>query len=235
MTDKYRKHWQDKTDAGHRYHDESWFKKLAEELLHLFPVRGTLLDVGCGNAEILTYLAPHFDKVIGIDISDSMLTEAEKRAKQFGISNIRFAQADACQFPEFIDKADLVLSYQLIQHLDEGEISRHLQECRRVLSPKGMIGMCSILWANLKYLFRAGGLRSKPLSPFNLLIKYHQRIPRKAISWLRHGVYPADIMGFWHTHDQVKFFAAREGFDCEIVNSWYYEYRFHAILNHRGD
>ena len=229
MSERFKKYWDNKTDPGHRFKDEGWYSKQAEELLCLFPVRGTLLDVGCGSAKILTYLAPHFDNVTGIDISGTMLREAEKRVKEFGISNISFEQADACCFPDSIGKFDLILSYQVAQHLDPKEISRHLQECKRVLNREGMVGICSIPWANLQYLFVVGGLRNKPLSPLGVMLNYYLRKPRNILSKLEHGIW--DIIGFWYTHDQINKLALAEGFNCEIVTSWHYEYRFHAILS----
>ena len=228
MSEKFRNYWQDKTDSGHRFKDERWFRKLAEELLYLFPVRGALLDVGSGDAKILTYLAPHFDSVTGIDVSESMLGEAGKRVKESGITNIRLKQGDACHFPDSVGKADLILSYQVAQHLEPEEIKMHLQECKRVLNPGGMVGICSIPWANLRYLYESNGLLGKSLSPLSMVLHYYLRRPKRICSQIKHGL---SIMGLWYTHDQIKAIADAEGFNCEIVTSWYYEYRFHAILS----
>lgn len=230
MSEEFRNYWQNKTDSGHRFKDEFWYSKLAEELLHLFPVRGTLLDVGCGDAKILTHLAPHFDNVIGIDISDVMLGQAKKRVNECGISNIRFEQADACHFPDSVGKADLILSYGVAQYLEPKEISGYLRECKRVLNQGGMVGICTIPWANLKYLYRLKGLRDKALSPQRAILRYYLHIPRMIYSRIKRGVM-ADGIGLWYTHNQIKDIACAEGFNCEIVTSWYYEYRFHAILN----
>lgn len=232
MNEKFKKYWENRTDSGHRFTDEGWYQKNAEELMHLFPVRGTLLDVGCGDAKILTYLAPYFDNVIGIDISASMLGEAKKRVKEFGISNIRFEQAHACHFPDSVEEADLILSYGVSQHLNPKEVAIHLQECKQILNHGGMVGICSTPWANLKYLFLSRGLRKKPLSPISVVRRYYWHTFIKPLSRLKRLILgrPADVWGFWYTHDQIKALAEAEGFSCEIVTSWYYEYRFHAIL-----
>ena len=62
--------WKDKTEAQHRHHDERWFRLYAQELLAIMPSGGTLLDVGCGAAQLTTYLAGQFDSIIGIDLSE---------------------------------------------------------------------------------------------------------------------------------------------------------------------
>jgi hypothetical protein len=42
-----------------------------------------------------------------------------------------------------------------------------------------------------------------------------------------------DVMGRWYGRDEIRSIADSEGFDCDIVSSWYYEYRFHARLRLR--
>ena len=50
----------------------------------------TAIDFGCGNGKSLPYLAPLFNKIIGIDISQGLINQAKKR----GYANVEFKTLD---------------------------------------------------------------------------------------------------------------------------------------------
>ena len=64
-----------------------------EKLFHLDGGR-TLLDFGCGAAELLTYYAPEYEQLVGVDFSESMLKEANKRIEKNNYKNIDLILAD---------------------------------------------------------------------------------------------------------------------------------------------
>jgi SAM-dependent methyltransferase len=86
-----------------------------ERLFGTLP-RGRALDHGCGVGRLALPLARHFSDVVALDISPSMLAEAEGNAKQFEASNIAFALAD-----DHLSKApgdfDFVNSHMVLQHI----------------------------------------------------------------------------------------------------------------------
>jgi ubiquinone/menaquinone biosynthesis C-methylase UbiE len=228
--EQHRAWWSSKQDALHRFKTEDWFEQNAYELLCLFGKGRTLLDVGCGNAQLLTYLAPHFDEVIGIDCSATMLEAAADRVNAFGLTNVRLEVGDACKFPASIAHADVVLSNAVAQNLCAEEIQLHLRECRRIMSPTGTVGICAIPWVNLKTPYSTGQL-SDPApkgSVRRALGSFHRRLRLQLAE--RQGVVMADGIGYWHGREEVRRIAESEGFDCDIVGCWFYEYRFHARL-----
>lgn len=60
---------------------------------------GRLLDVGCGPGIIALRLAHLFAEVIGLDPDADMLAEAERRAAELGIGNVRWVRARAEDLP----------------------------------------------------------------------------------------------------------------------------------------
>lgn len=232
MREKCKRWWAGKQDAGHRFKTEEWFEQNAHELLGLFPQGGTLLDVGCGNAQLLTYLAPHYETVIGIDFSASMLEAARKRVDSFGIKNVRLELGDACEFPESVTGADVILSNQIVQNLEADEIRAHLKQCQRVLARNGMVGMCGIPWLNLRDWYRAGGAHTPPGNGMLHVLRAMRQQAR--FNWQeRHGAVMADHIGKWYGRDEIEQIAESEGFGCQTVSAWHYEYRFHARLTLR--
>jgi SAM-dependent methyltransferase len=72
----------------------------------LAPAREAALDFGCGTGRLTHALAAHFDHVVGVDTSPTMLRLAAEDAP----SNCRFASRVTGRF-------DLVLSLLVIQHV----------------------------------------------------------------------------------------------------------------------
>ena len=71
---------------------------------HLFPVKPGMhiLDVGCGTGNFSLKLAQKGACVVGVDISEKMLTIAHKRAMQEEVVSIEFKKMDShnLQFPD---------------------------------------------------------------------------------------------------------------------------------------
>ncbi|HEY6328028.1 MAG TPA: class I SAM-dependent methyltransferase, partial [Blastocatellia bacterium] len=108
LRDLARSFYDGRTDAGHRYSGEDWFARYAEELLALIPRGGMLLDVGCGSCQITAYLAPAFERVVGIDPSDSMRAAAGERLELQGAYNLRVLEGEATCFPPEVEQADVI-------------------------------------------------------------------------------------------------------------------------------
>lgn len=93
-----------------------------------------VLDAACGTGYGTAMLAETGRAVVGVDISREALDYARQhyRAPYLG-----FAQADCLALPFSSGRFDLVVAFEIIEHLDEPEA--FLAELQRVLDPTGVL------------------------------------------------------------------------------------------------
>ena len=83
-------------------------------------------------------------QVVGIDFGESQIQRASESAKELGIDNATFQQADCYSLPFEDESFDRVFSNALMEHLTDPV--RAMREMFRVLKPGGMIGVSSPDW-----------------------------------------------------------------------------------------
>jgi SAM-dependent methyltransferase len=70
-----------------------------------------VLDVGCGDGTTAIPEAKRGAEVLGVDIASNLVEAGNRRAREMGLTNVRFQQGDACDLAEVADKSiDLVVS-----------------------------------------------------------------------------------------------------------------------------
>jgi ubiquinone/menaquinone biosynthesis C-methylase UbiE len=98
-------------------------------------VQGRVLDAGCGGGGMPLSFAEEAASVVGIDLVDRFRDAGARLAREHGLRNLRFAQADGQALP-FADHAfDVVLSHAVIEHVANAPL--YLRECGRVLERGG--------------------------------------------------------------------------------------------------
>jgi SAM-dependent methyltransferase len=92
----------------------------------------TVLDFGCGTGEQSIEIAQHgAERVIGLDIRESVLTEARRAASEAGVDEI-------CEFTTTAtEKADIVLSMDAFEHFDDPD--GVLRAIRNLLKDDGFL------------------------------------------------------------------------------------------------
>ena len=94
-----------------------------------------VLDVACGTGALVFDLAEKVEKVVGIDLSESMLKAAQREQIKQEIDNIEFLTADATQLSAFRDKEFDVATLSMALHQFDPELhSPILNEMKRVAS-----------------------------------------------------------------------------------------------------
>jgi 2-polyprenyl-3-methyl-5-hydroxy-6-metoxy-1,4-benzoquinol methylase len=81
-----------------------------------FP-RRRALDFGCGVGRVTLAMAAHFNEVVGVDVSPSMLEEAARNAYRAGIGNITWVLSDDT-LSRVEGQFDLVHTAITLQHIE---------------------------------------------------------------------------------------------------------------------
>jgi SAM-dependent methyltransferase len=101
-------------DSGRRYVDFV-VSTIRENLDPSFaPARG--VDFGCGVGRLAIPLARVCESVTGVDVSESMLAEAAKNAREQNVSNVQFVKGDD-RLSALSGAFDFVHSFIVFQHI----------------------------------------------------------------------------------------------------------------------
>lgn len=99
--------------------------------------RGDALDFGCGVGRLSQGFAPYFKSVTGVDISGSMIEQAN-RLNTFGTS-VRYIENPHSDLRLLSDESfDFVLSHIVLQHIPTPMHRAYIAEFVRVLRPRGI-------------------------------------------------------------------------------------------------
>ncbi|WP_254763892.1 class I SAM-dependent methyltransferase [Natrinema marinum] len=79
-----------------------------------------VLDLGTGTGAIALALAPDAGRVVGRDISEGMLAEAERKAAEAGLENLEFGDGTFRE-PGYDGPVDIVTSNFALHHLSDAE------------------------------------------------------------------------------------------------------------------
>lgn len=80
-------------------------------------VSGTVLDAGCGQAELALLLAERGHPVVGIDLSPTAIAAATAAATERGLTNTTFVADDITSFTGFDGRFDTIIDSTLFHSL----------------------------------------------------------------------------------------------------------------------
>lgn len=99
------------------------YRKKAVKALNL-QLGDTVVEIGCGtglNFPLLQKAVGPEGKIIGVDLTDAMLTQARKQIDDRGWSNVELVQSDArsYQFPQHVDGVISTFAMMLMPEYDQ--------------------------------------------------------------------------------------------------------------------
>jgi len=156
LRDGMRQYWDDRAQENAAYYVDTTVDYDAPDFAQFFEtgveiVREALVDapvkpsgfeqaleIGPGLGRICKALAPHFDRVLGLDVSSEMVVRARQLVAE---PNVSFEVGDGVTLqPVGDDSVDFVLTFTVLQHVpDRDAIAGYLRECARVLRSGGVM------------------------------------------------------------------------------------------------
>jgi cyclopropane fatty-acyl-phospholipid synthase-like methyltransferase len=232
----WKTYWENKKNGGHRWQEENFLKKEAAEKLYHLSGGNSLLDFGCGSADLLVYYAPEYSIVVGVDFSSNMLNNARVRLMNFGCDNVQLVQADDINVWERVSESfDRITAGQVVQYLKLEHLDRFINVASQRLNSGGKIILFDIIDPRIYFLVRIGVLIPKNTFTKNAGIAIAKSTIRLAISKplaiLKQK--PADMIGNSHHPGDIYKIARKYDLEMEYVCSMYYEYRYHVILTRK--
>jgi ubiquinone/menaquinone biosynthesis C-methylase UbiE len=101
-------------------------------------VSGRALDFGCGVGRLTQALCPYFQECYGIDIAESMITEAQKY-NRFG-DKCKYLVNESDNLNLFSDNYfDFVYTSIVLQHIREDYVKKYITEFLRILKLGGIL------------------------------------------------------------------------------------------------
>ena len=98
------------------------------------PNTGKALDLGCGNGKTVSTLSDAGYEVTGIDFSAVAIEQCRERFK-----GSEFFVGTICDMPFDDESFDYITAVHVLEHLDDGSLSRAVSEIRRILKPSGYV------------------------------------------------------------------------------------------------
>jgi ubiquinone/menaquinone biosynthesis C-methylase UbiE len=134
-----------------------------------------VLDIGTGTGFVALIAGQLGHRVVGVDLSEAMLTQAQTQAARSGI-HIDFKLGDAVEPPVVDSSADVIISRHLLWTLRQPQVA--LANWRRILRPRGRIILIDGFWF----------LETRPEEEFGLFqMHYSDKIRNSlpAMKWQR--------------------------------------------------
>jgi ubiquinone/menaquinone biosynthesis C-methylase UbiE len=141
--------WDERVEAWEEVAVTDAFRALRDRVLELAdPEPDDLaVDLGAGTGLLALSLAPHVAELVAVDISSRMLERLGEHAREEGVDNIAFVEADLRRLPLADESATLVVSNYTFHHLDDPGKELALAEARRVLRPGGRLVVCDMMFS----------------------------------------------------------------------------------------
>ncbi len=145
------------TSWNHNYAYNRWISKKIGK-------RNSILDVGCGDGTLALYLRTTDNKILGIDISDSSIQNANRKNVY---SNVSFLQTAFEDFQANNGNFDAIVFVASIHHMD---IANAIDKAKKLLAKNGVLIIVGL---------------AKPSGLFDWIVELGRLIPSKIVSSIK--------------------------------------------------
>lgn len=112
-----------------------------------------LVDLGTGTGRTLELFAPRYQRSLGIDVNQSMLTYARAKLANAGLSNAQVRHGNIYALSLADGQADAIVMHQVLHFLSDPALA--IREAARVLAPGGRLLIVDFAPHDLEFLREA--------------------------------------------------------------------------------
>ncbi len=113
---------------------DTWWIEGTDKFISLLPFGSSVLDVGCGDGVKSQYLAKHGFKVIGVDISETMIGIARRE-----VPGTDFRVMDIRDLGGLAETFDAIFAQASLLHIPKKEVSDVIQGFKQKLRTGGLL------------------------------------------------------------------------------------------------
>jgi len=233
-------YWENIADPMHGHSDDAWPLRYAKEVLfYLKESDKIFVDTGCGTGDILKVLSSRFDKIYGIDFSQTMVDAAIESFSKEAQKPV-FVCENMLNVHEVVsENVDVIFNNHSLQYLTNNEVEQMVVNSDKVLNEGGRIMFFNIPDKNMRWLYLSGFYGDKGDLPFGkmdlvkAIVKRNWNVFKATIKNRSYTYY--DGVGYWFYKNDIIKIAESKNYNCEITYSIYppYGYRFNAILSRK--
>jgi SAM-dependent methyltransferase len=216
----FKKEWEGRRDGGHRDQTESGLFKEAETRLPLLGEGRRLLDFGCGSADLLAYYARRFPECVGVDFSETMLGQAQRRLQEMGVGHVSLLRADHNGvWSRLVGKFDVITMAGVAQYLTREALIEFVDIAINRLNPGGRLVLFDVIDEG-EQARRLCGIGRNDLPAWEIPLRMIGGPAWVAIQKARGR--PLNGAGYGHPPSLFP--------GAQIVPTDIYDYRYHAII-----
>ena len=234
MNDDWQSYWSKMDNPAHALSSEKDYMNYAEEILFYLKGSDSVIDTGCGSGEILSLISGNFQKLIGLDFSESMIKEAKQNIEKKGGQNVQLMVADMKDITTIVnEKVDCIYNNGVVQYLSVSELSDFCTNAKSLLNDGGKFVFMNVPSEYEKDLFAIEYFQNYKKRSFPSMFRNYQRFRFWAVrqKMLKGKDYDGGL-GTWFTREDFNKIAQKCGMSVEFRRSMFFEYgyRFHVIM-----
>lgn len=100
-----------------------------------FAANKSILEIGCGAGYGADYLTRFASSIVAVDTQKEVVTYSQAK---YGRDGLTFLLADGTKLPFNASSFDMVISFQVIEHIEPINVLDYLSEIKRVLKEEGV-------------------------------------------------------------------------------------------------
>jgi ubiquinone/menaquinone biosynthesis C-methylase UbiE len=154
----------------------------------------TLIDLGCGTGATSLFAGDRFKKVYGVDVSESMITEAKRKLSDKNLKNIEFINAGFLSYDHKDPPVDVLITKAAFHHLPDFWKQIALWKMNKMIKTGGTLSISDVVFTlqasdfNEKINNWISGFEKIAGKEFKAEVETHIRDEHSTFKWVLDGM-----------------------------------------------